>query len=322
MRLVWQFLAVAAVAYLGGLATRTFDASPWITLVIGTLTAVLAVLAYRWVVGRTERRAVAEVAAKGAFAKTALGTLIGVALFAAVIANIALLGYYEVDGLGDPTGAVGLLGFMAAAAVTEELMFRGILFRITEQRTGTWIALALTGLLFGGAHLLNPNATLWGAVAIAVEAGGMLGAAYIATRNLWLPIGLHFGWNIAGSALFSTEVSGAGTPQGVLDAAMEGPSAITGGGFGPEGSVYSVVFGAVMTLVFLWIAKRRGRLVPLPRRADRPAKGDRKTRVHWVDPADRPRIAPDANGPNDTTPNGTAAGDTTTRSGPTARLPR
>ncbi|MEE4491043.1 CPBP family intramembrane glutamic endopeptidase [Streptomyces sp. BE230] len=269
MRVVWQFAAVAAVAMIGGQCVAAVDGSPWLTLVLGLLTAVLAVPVYRWVVGRTERRPVTELARDGAGSGIGRGVLIGVALFGAVIANIALLGHYEVDGLGTVTGAVGLIGFMAAAAVTEELLFRGVLFRLVEERAGTWIALTLTAALFGLAHLFNPDADLWGAVAIAIEAGGMLGAAYAATRTLWLPIGVHFGWNFAASGIFSTEVSGNDTQQGLLDAATSGPRLITGGAFGPEGSVYSVVFGAVLTAVFMWLAHRRGHVVPRRRRADR-----------------------------------------------------
>lgn len=234
MRLVRQLVAVAAVAFIGGQGVTAAKGEPWLQLAIGIPAAVLAVFVYRWVVGRTERRPVTELALEGAPAALGRGTLIGVALFGAVIVNLFTSGYYEVDGLHPVTGAVGLLGFMAAAAVTEELVFRGVLFRVTEEHTGTWIALLLTGTLFGLSHLLNPNASVWGAAAIAVEAGGMLTAAYVATRSLWLPIGLHFGWNFAASGIFSTEVSGNDTPPGLLDSSMSGPSPLTGGDFGPE----------------------------------------------------------------------------------------
>ncbi|MFI6646225.1 lysostaphin resistance A-like protein [Streptomyces sp. NPDC050529] len=269
MRVVWQLAAVAAVAMIGGQCVAAVDGNPWLTLVLGLLTAVLAVPVYRWVVGRTERRPVTELSREGTGAGVGRGVLIGVALFGAVIANIALLGHYEVDGLGTVTGAVGLIGFMAAAAVTEELLFRGVLFRLVEERAGTWIALALTAALFGLVHLFNPDADLWGAAAIAIEAGGMLAAAYAATRTLWLPIGVHFGWNFAASGIFSTEVSGNDTQQGLLDSVTSGPRLITGGAFGPEGSVYSVVFGMVLTAVFMWLAHRRGHVVPRRRRAVR-----------------------------------------------------
>ncbi|MFS8198545.1 CPBP family intramembrane glutamic endopeptidase [Streptomyces sp. CWNU-52B] len=262
MRLVWQFLAVAAVALVGGQATMAADGKPWIQLAIGLPTAVLSVLVYRWVVGRTEHRAVTELDLEKAPAALGRGTLIGAALFTAVMVNLFTSGYYDVDGLASVSGAMGLLGFMAAAAVTEELLFRGVLFRIIERRLGTWLAMALTSALFGLMHLTNPNASLWGAAAITIEAGTMLTAAYVATRKLWVPIGMHFGWNFAAGGIFSTEVSGNNTPQGLLDSTTSGPKLLTGGDFGPEGSVYSVLFGVLTAIVFMWLAYRRGHVVP------------------------------------------------------------
>ncbi|WP_103353227.1 CPBP family intramembrane glutamic endopeptidase [Amycolatopsis sp. CA-128772] len=262
MRLVWQLLAVAAVAFAGSQGVAAADGNPWLTVVLGAVTAVLTVVVYRWVVRRTEQRPVTELGRPGAGLAVGRGVLIGVVLFAVVIANIALLGAYEIRGWGSVPGAVGLIGFMAAAAVTEELLFRGVLFRIVEERTGTAIALVLTAVVFGASHLFNPHASLWGALAIGIEAGGLLTAAYVATRKLWLPIGVHFGWNFAAAGLFSTEVSGNGTPQGLLDAVTSGPAVITGGSFGPEGSLYSVLFCLLGTGAFLWLARRRGNLVP------------------------------------------------------------
>lgn len=268
MRVVVQFLSVAVVWILGNLGMAGVRGNPWLAVGAGLVTAVVAVLVYGWVVRRTEHRVPVEVSLKGAGSGVGRGMLLGIALFGAVIASIAIFGEYTINGLGTPASAVALLGIMVGAAVTEELVFRGVVFRHVEQWTGSWIALLLTGALFGLIHLLNPNATLWGAVAIAISAGGMLTAAYIATRRLWLPIGLHFGWNIAASAIFSTEVSGGNTPQGLLDATMSGPTLVTGGAFGPEGSVFTVVLGVIATVAFMWLARRQGHIVPV-RRSDR-----------------------------------------------------
>ncbi|MCW2881999.1 MAG: Abortive infection protein [Sphaerisporangium sp.] len=271
MRLVWQLITIAAIAFIGGQVVTAVQGNPWLTLVLGLLTCLLAVSAYGWVVRRTEHRPATEVARKGAGSALTRGVLIGIALFVAVIANIFFLGYYKVNGPGSLTPAVGLFGFMAAAAVTEELLFRGVLFRITEERLGTWISMVLTGVLFGLLHIVNPDVTLWGAIAIMLEAGGMCAAAYAATRSLWVPIGVHFGWNFAASAIFSTVVSGNGANQGLLDATMSGPALVTGGDFGPEGSLYSVLFCVLATIGFMWLARRRGNVVPRRRRAGRVA---------------------------------------------------
>ena len=272
MRLLKQLLAVAAVAFAGGQAVAAVRGNAWLTLALGVATAAIAILVYSWVVRRTERREPSEVAGAGAVARTGAagriirGMLIGAAMFAAVILNIAFLGGYHVNGFGSVSGALGLFGFMAAAAVTEELLFRGVLFRLVEERFGTWTSLLLTGLVFGLVHLFNPDASLWGAIAIAVEAGFMLGACYAATRNLWVPIGLHFGWNFALGGVFSVAVSGTGESNGLLEATTSGSDLVTGGAFGPEGSVYTVVSGVVLTLVFLRLAHRRGHVVPRRRR--------------------------------------------------------
>ncbi|MFJ3440853.1 lysostaphin resistance A-like protein [Streptomyces sp. NPDC086081] len=262
MRFVWQFLAVVAVYALGGGAVNAVKDNDWLSLVLGVAVAALIVLVYGWVVRRTEHRPAPDVVREGAAARTGRGVLIGGGMFTAVIVILLASGHYDVDGLGSVTGALGLLGLMAAAAATEEVVYRGVLFRIIEEHIGTYLALVLTGLVFGCSHLLNEDATLWGCLAIAIEAGFMLAAVYAATRSLWLTIGVHFGWNFAAAGVFSTEVSGNGASQGLLEASMSGPELLTGGAFGPEGSVYSVGFGALLTLVFLWLAHRRGHIVP------------------------------------------------------------
>ncbi|MGI5500208.1 lysostaphin resistance A-like protein [Lentzea sp. CA-135723] len=262
MRILLQIVVVVAVSWATGTGVQALGWNWPLTLVVGLLAAVLAVLAYRWIVRRTEHRDPDELAWQIAPGALGRGVLIGFLMFGLVIVNIAFLGGYEVRGFGSLTGALALLGFMAVAAVTEELMFRGLLFRHVERRFGTWISLTLSGVLFGLAHFFNPNATLWTSLAIAVEAGFMLAAAYAATRNLWVPIGVHFAWNFAQGGVFSTSVSGQDAPKGLLDGVTSGPSIVSGGAFGPEASVYSVVFGVALTAVFLWLAKRRGNLVP------------------------------------------------------------
>jgi uncharacterized protein len=271
MRLVLQLVVVVLVSLAGSQAVAAANWNVPLTLALGLATAVLGIFAYRWIVRRTERRDPVELAGKGAGGALGRGVLIGLAMFGAVILNIWFLGDYRVTGWGSASGALALFGFTAAAAVTEELLFRGVLFRVVEGWIGTWLALVLTSVLFGASHLFNPNATVWSALAIAIEAGGMLGAAYAATRTLWVPIGLHFGWNLAEGAIFGTDVSGKTGPGGLLHGVLSGPSALSGGEFGPEASVYTLVAGVLLTAAFMWLAGRRGNIVPVRRRRDEAA---------------------------------------------------
>jgi uncharacterized protein len=216
---------------------------------------------YRRAVWWTERRPADELARAGAGRALGRGAVLGAGLFTLVIALTALLGGYEVVGVGSVGGLLATIGMMSAIAVGEELLFRGVVFRLLEERAGTWIAAAASAVLFGFVHLVNPGATLWGAVAVAM-AGVMLVAAYVATRSLWLPIGLHFAWNVVQGGVFGTAVSGSDeTPAGLLRGVATGPTAIGGGTFGPEAGLPAVVVIVIVTVLFLRRAVREGRIL-------------------------------------------------------------
>ncbi|MEU8659214.1 CPBP family intramembrane glutamic endopeptidase [Actinoplanes philippinensis] len=268
MRFVLQLVAVLAVSMLAGQAITLVDGNAWLSLAVGVVAAVIATLVYYAVVRATEKRQVTEASGRTAASGLIRGVLLGVAIFAAVIGDIAFNGGYRVTGVSDsPLDAVGLIGFMAGAATTEELLYRGVLFRHLEKLTGTWLAFAVSALVFGGVHMLNPDATWWGALCVAIAGGGMLTSAYIASRTLWLPIGLHFGWNYAQSAIFSSTVSGNGLRRGILESESTGNALVSGGQFGPEASVFTLIAGVLVTAAFLWLARRRGHLVPMRRAA-------------------------------------------------------
>ena len=110
------------------------------------------------------------------------------------------------------------------------------------------------------AHLSNPQAKLYGAAAIGIEAGMLLGAAYVATRRLWLAIGIHFGWNFMQAGIFGPSLSGheAGS---MLQSRLSGPDLLSGGALGVEGSVFAVAVCLVMSALFLIKARRRGQIV-------------------------------------------------------------
>ncbi|TDD87492.1 CPBP family intramembrane metalloprotease [Actinomadura darangshiensis] len=262
MRLLKQLIPVMLVGLIGGQIATAVQDNEILTLVVGLVTAALTLVVYAATVRWSERREVTELARKGIAVRLGVGMVVGTALIGSVIANLAFLGDYEIDGKGSALGALGLVGFMAGAAVTEEVIFRGVLFRIIEERAGTYGSLVATAVLFGLWHMANPDATLFGAVAIAIEAGTMLAAAYALTRSLWFTIGLHFAWNFTAAGIFSTVVSGNGDTEGLLRGTTSGPDLVTGGEFGPEGSLYAIGFGLLTAVVMMALAHRKGNVIP------------------------------------------------------------
>lgn len=235
--------------------------NPVAALIVGPILAALVIALYIWAGRRVERRDVTDASRTGAARHLLIGAAGGLALSAVTVGILAFLGAYTITGWGSLAGALAVAGTMCAIAVSEEVFFRGVVFRFVQGRWGAVIALGVSAIIFGLVHLLNPGASLWGAVAIMIEAGLMLGAAYLATGSLWLAIGLHFGWNFATVGIFGTVTSGAEARDSLVTAVTSGPDWLSGGAFGPEGSVVAILVCSVATALLLRVAHRRGRVV-------------------------------------------------------------
>jgi membrane protease YdiL (CAAX protease family) len=265
MRLLFLLVVFAVVDGLVASLDTAAARNPITGLLAGLSTAALALFGYARLVGWLEQRSTPEVSTATMWPALPRGIALGIGLFSITLLLIVAGNGYRVHGWGSAGDMVATFGLMAGVATVEELLFRGVLFRIVEEWAGTVVALVLSAVLFGGVHLLNPDATLWGALTIAVEAGLMLGAAYVLTRALWLPIGLHLGWNFAESGIFGTTVSGSdGTIGGLLRGAPHGADIVSGGVFGPEASIFSILVCGVTAIVLLRRAHQQGRIVRAP----------------------------------------------------------
>jgi hypothetical protein len=176
------------------------------------------------------------------------------------IGFLAAIGVYQVTGKNSWTLMFATVPGFILGAVLEEVIARGIIFRILEESLGSWIALAISAAIFGLLHLLNAGATLLNAGAISIEAGILLAAAFMVTRRLWFCIGIHFAWNFTQGGIFSGAVSG-GQQKGLLRAKMVGAEWITGGAFGVEASVVALVVCTAAGMLLLIAAKRKGHIV-------------------------------------------------------------
>jgi hypothetical protein len=183
------------------------------------------------------------------------------AWFGLLIAMLYVGGYYQIDRLAFPNRLLSAVIFAIGTAIWEEVTFRGLLFRVTEQTFGTWVGVAVSAVAFGALHGLNPNASLAASVAIVLESEILLAAAYFATRTLWLPIGLHFGWNFAEDFIFGVRISGHAVRPAIVERTLTGSSLWTGGAYGPESSIWAIGMAAILSSVLIAIAIRRREIV-------------------------------------------------------------
>lgn len=220
------------------------------------------VLAY-WLLVRTiESRRVDELGLRKLLPHVVAGLVAGFLLFSLVVGALWALGAYVVTGTSHDVPWLGLVLVLGVGAgVGEEIVSRGVLFRIVEEGLGTWISLLLSAAFFGFMHIWNPHATTWSALAIALEAGLLFGLIYHVTRSLWLCMGVHAAWNVAQGPFYGIPVSGF-EQKGWLASHMQGPDWLTGGEFGAEASVVALAICSTLTAVLLAVAIRRGSLVP------------------------------------------------------------
>jgi len=220
------------------------------------LGAGVALAAYWAVMRFVARRPTPEIALRGMWRDVRLGAGIGAAFIAASLLVIVVLGGYRftVDGAAGLGALPGLVAVAVAGALTEELMFRGLILQAVEALRGPRTALVVSALLFGLLHLANPGATVWSSLAVAVEAGGVMGAAFLWRRSLWLVTALHASWNGL-EQLVGIPVSGHVDPS-LLVTTTHGPALLTGGDFGLEASVVPVVLSLVLITCFLRRARR------------------------------------------------------------------
>lgn len=226
-----------------------------------SIEVIASVVAYVILVRGIEHRRVTELSPRTMLSSGLRGLVGGIVLFSAVVGLLWLFGCYHVLGTNAQVDWLPpLLVAGISAGVGEEIITRGVLFRITEEGLGTWWALAISALFFGAAHIFNPNATLWSSLAIAIEAGILLALIFHVTRSLWACIGLHAAWNLMQGTVYGIPVSGT-AEKGWLVSSRTGPDWLSGGIFGAEASVVALAACSLVSLALLIVALRRGSIV-------------------------------------------------------------
>ncbi|EFC68543.1 CPBP family intramembrane glutamic endopeptidase [Prevotella sp. oral taxon 317] len=227
---------------------------------LSTIAAVATLYAFKkylsWYVENGE-----SLSFRGKMRMMGIGWAVSVVNFLAIIVCLFLCGCYRIVNVElDVASQLSWLSLFLLVGVVEEVIFRGILFRLIADKWNIAVGLTTSSLLFGLAHLGNPGATLWAALAIALASGWLFGMAYAYHQTIWVPVGMHWAWNYLEGGVFGCAVSG--TPldyRPLITPRISGTDLLSGGAFGPEASIICVAIGIGISIVYtmLYIKKRK-----------------------------------------------------------------
>jgi hypothetical protein len=258
--LIFLTALLVGVAYVGSAIALGWMHSNSLLQTYGAIT-IACLVAYLVGARLVEWRPVTEFSLSPALPEIVGGLLAGIALFATVIGVLWVAGVYQPQGWQSFAGIGPAFVFWLAVGAQEEIQFRGLVYRFCGKIFGTWGAIVLSALLFSVAHGIDPGSTATALSSVAL-AGLLLGAAFALTGRLWLPIGIHAGWNFAEGSLFGTAVSGNTVGGSLITAKLTGPEILTGGRFGPEASIVTVVVLLFATAFLVWRIARLRRAEP------------------------------------------------------------
>ena len=177
-----------------------------------------------------------------------IGLFLGASIISCAVALISYLGYYKIIGQEAITPYLSTLTFIWGAAVLEEVVFRGLVFRYTEEWKGTHIAIMASAVIFQLPHFMNPHEALLPAL-LGILFGMAMATMYASTRTLWMPIAFHFAWNAMQPTL-GTTLSGIGDFHNLKIAEISGPEIWTGSAFGIEDSIVPIVSCILISIYF------------------------------------------------------------------------
>lgn len=183
---------------------------------------------------------------RGTLKELLAGCSLGILMMAAIFCVLWLPGWASASWRTPDVGRMLLIlgsgaAVFAVGAAVEEILFRGYPFQTLVQGISFLPAMLAMGVLFAAAHIPNPHMTVFSFVNI-LFASIWLSFAYLKTRGLWLPFGLHWGWNFAQTTLFGFPTSGLQmADHRLLSVSVAGPAWLTGGAFGPEGGLLATL---------------------------------------------------------------------------------
>jgi uncharacterized protein len=229
-------------------------------LIKAIIASSFVIFTYIFFYRKYEKREIGEYSSKGISKNILLGVLIGVTLQGLTILVIYLWGDFRIISINPFSSIITPFAVAFSVAIFEETLLRGIIFRIVEEKLGSYISLAISAIIFGAAHLLNPDSSVISSLCIGIV-GFMFGASYIYSRSLWLPIAIHFSWNFVQSGIFGAITSGNEQTSSLFNTKISGAELITGGAFGPEGTIQATLFWLLVSILLMILITKQNKLI-------------------------------------------------------------
>jgi uncharacterized protein len=227
-----------------------------INLIIAITESVTVVFAYILFVSKAEDRQVDELEIKTLLKSSLAGFGTGFLLQSSFILVILIFFTYSIERINGLNDIIPSFTNALTAGFVTELIFRGLIFRITEQKYGSITALTFITLLFAVFHINAQGASPVTVLAAAIIYGLLQSSVYVLTRNLWFPIFMHFGWDFTEPGIFGAINPGNNIGQGLFTSRISGPELITGGLLGPQNSLQSLLICLAASIIILYLARK------------------------------------------------------------------
>ena len=205
----------------------------------------------------------ARLSAFGQIRKVGVGWLVSALYLFTILICLFATRHYSVAHLNfNLDHQLSWLSIFLLAAVIEEVIARGIVFRLITDKWNVVAGLVVSSIIFGFVHLFNPNTTALSCLRIAITGGWLCGIAYAYHRTLWVPIGIHWAWNYIQSNIFEHSVPGSAlNSPPILILASKGVKFPAGIEFDTEVSIISTAIGVAISAVYtILYFKKKARL--------------------------------------------------------------
>jgi CAAX protease family protein len=254
--------AVALVQWSGDLLLKkTHLNNNAIDVIIAVADCAVGLISYIFLFRIYEKRQIKELSPSSFGSNATAGFITGFILQSLFIFVIYVAGGYSIIKIHPVSSVAPAFAAALTAGFVAEIFIIGIIFRLTEQRSGTAIAVLILTLLFVLLHLNVQGATALSVASTAMQAGFLLSGAYVFTRSLWFVIFLHFAWDLAEPGIFGGVNPGNSIRQSLLESKISGSVFLTGGQQGPQNSIQALLFCLLTGLIFLYLAKRKNNFI-------------------------------------------------------------